>query len=86
MLRKGGRKLFLQSLSTTGLKDIVTSLHRRSGVENQPEENPRRHVEAKKTALENIGMFRRRSFVSTRPMEGCPKGLTMTLEVVHQKG
>ncbi|GMP96637.1 hypothetical protein CsSME_00045181 [Camellia sinensis var. sinensis] len=86
MPRNGGRKLFLQSLRTTKLKDIFTGFHGRSGVENQREENPRRHIEPKKTALENIGMFRGRSSVSTRPMEGSPKGRTMTLEVVHQKG
>ncbi|GMP63121.1 hypothetical protein CsSME_00024941 [Camellia sinensis var. sinensis] len=85
MPRKRGRKLFLQSLSTTGLKDILTGLHGRSGIENQREENPRRHVEPKKTAPENIEMFRGRSFVLTRPMEGSPKGPTTTLEVVHQK-
>ncbi|GMP58941.1 hypothetical protein CsSME_00022422 [Camellia sinensis var. sinensis] len=86
MPKKGGRKLFLQSLSTTRLKDILTGLHGRSGVENQREENPIRHVEPKKTAPENIGMLRGRSSVSTRPIEGSPKGPTMTLEVVHQKG
>ncbi|KAL7230614.1 hypothetical protein ACSBR2_008979 [Camellia fascicularis] len=78
---RGGRKRFLQSRSMARLRDILTGLRGRSGMEN-----PRRLVEQKKPAPKNIEMFRRRNSVSTRPMEGGPKGLTITLEVVHQRG
>ena len=64
-----------------GLRDIITGRRGRMGMKN-----PRRNVEQKKPAPKNIGMFRGRNSVSTRPVEGGPKGLTMTLEEVSQGG